>query len=58
MKTECEYLNGWIKNAQKSHQNGEPQRYSWGTQKKKKDHMFLAIYTGRPMVHSGLAENA
>ena len=37
-KTECDYLNGWIKkrpHTQKSHQNGEPQRYSWGTQKKK-----------------------
>ena len=35
-KTECDYLNGWIK---KGHvrknltRNGEPQRYSWGTQK-------------------------
>ena len=40
-KTECDYLNGWIKKKKRSHtqkltQNGESQRYSWGTQKKKK----------------------
>ena len=39
-KTECDYLNGWIKkrsHTQKiSPKSGEPQRYSWGTQKKKK----------------------
>ena len=40
MKTECDYLNGWIKKtvtyAKISPKSGEPQRYSWGTQKKKK----------------------
>ena len=34
-KTECDYLNGWIKkwsHTQKSHpKSGEPQRYSWAT---------------------------
>ena len=41
-KTECDYLNGWIKKnktvtyAKISPKNGEPQRRSWGTQKKKK----------------------
>ena len=39
-KTECDYLNGWIKkrsHTQKiSPKSGEPQRYSWGRQKKKK----------------------
>ena len=38
-KTECDYLNGWIKNGhirKNLTQNGEPQRYSWGVQKKKK----------------------
>ena len=39
-KTECDYLNGWIKkrsHAQKSHpKSGEPQRHSWGAKKKKK----------------------
>ena len=38
-KTECDYLNGWIKkrsHTQKiSPKSGEPQRYSWGTQNKK-----------------------
>ena len=38
MKTECNYLNGWIKKtvtyAKISPKSGEPQRYSWGTQKK------------------------
>ena len=33
-KTECGYLNGRIR--KNIIQNGEPQRYSWGTQKKKK----------------------
>ena len=37
-KTECDYLNGWIKKtvtyAKISPKSGEPQRYSWGTQKK------------------------
>ena len=36
-KMECDYLNGWIKKtvtyAKISPQSGEPQRYSWGTQK-------------------------
>ena len=39
MKTECDYLNGWMKNGhiRKSlSQNGEPQRYRRGRQKKKK----------------------
>ena len=39
-KTECDYLNGWIKKtvtyAKISPKSGEPQRYSRGTQKKKK----------------------
>ena len=39
-KTECDYLNGWIKkrsHTQKSHpRSGEPQRYSWRTQPPKK----------------------
>ena len=38
-KTECDYLNGWIKKmvtyAKNLTQKVEPQRYSWGTQKKK-----------------------
>ena len=37
-KTECDYLNGWIKKnghiRKISPKSGEPQRYSWGTQKK------------------------
>ena len=37
---ECDYLNGWIKKnghiRKNLSQNGEPQRYSWGRQKKKK----------------------
>ena len=40
-KTECDYLNGWIKkrsHTQKSHpKSGEPQKYSWGTQKTKQN---------------------
>ena len=36
-KTECDYLNGWIKKkvtyAKISPKSGEPQKYSWGTQK-------------------------
>ena len=41
MKMECDYLNGWIKKnghirKNLTQKNGEPQRYSWGTQKKKK----------------------
>ena len=39
-KTECDYANGCIRKKGHIHknltQNGEPQRYSWGTQKKKK----------------------
>ena len=38
-KTECDYLNGWIKkwsNTKNLTQNGEPQICSWGMQKKKK----------------------
>ena len=38
-KMECDYLNGWIKNGhirKNLTNNGEPQRYRWGTQKKKK----------------------
>ena len=44
-KTECDYLNGWIK--KKDHirknltQSGEPQRFSWGMQKK--NHLHLVI---------------
>ena len=37
MKTECDYLNGWIKNGHIRKflkQNGKPQRYSWRMQKK------------------------
>ena len=38
-KTKCDYLNGWIKKTVTrvtiSPKSGEPQRYSWGTQKKK-----------------------
>ena len=45
-KKECDYLNGWIKkrsHRQKSHPkfNGEPQRSSWGMQKKKKKMVWL-----------------
>ena len=42
MKTECDYLNGWIFCLKNGHirknltQNGEPQRSSLGTQNKKK----------------------
>ena len=41
-KADCDYLSGWIKKKTNGHigknltQNGEPQKYSWGTQKKKK----------------------
>ena len=37
-KTECDYLNGWIKNGRirQNRTQNEPQRYSWSTQKKKK----------------------
>ena len=38
-KTECDYLNDWIKNGhicKNLIQNGKPHSYSWGTQKKKK----------------------
>ena len=45
---QCDYLNGWIKNGpiyKNLPQNGEPQRYSWGTQKKKKPQpLFLSAY--------------
>ena len=37
---ECDYLSGWIKNGhigKNLTENGEPQRYSWGMQKKKTD---------------------
>ena len=52
MKTECDYLYGWIKKRnvttsmdglKNGHilknltDNGEPQRYSWGTQKKQRN---------------------
>ena len=43
---ECDYLNGWIKSGhicKNLTQNGEPQRYSWGTQKKKKLGMLIDI---------------
>ena len=44
MKMECGYHNGWIKkqsHTQKSHpKSGEPQRYSWGKQPKKKKKKF------------------
>ena len=36
-KTECDYLSGWIKNGhirKNLTQNGEPQRYSWGTEQR------------------------
>ena len=37
-KTECDYLNGWIKKnghiRKNLTKNGEIQRYTWGTQKK------------------------
>ena len=42
MKTECDYLNGWIKKkktvtyAKISPKSGEPQRYIAGERKKKK----------------------
>ena len=39
MKTECDYLSGGFKNGHIHNdltQNGEPQRYSCGTQKKKR----------------------
>ena len=55
-KTECDYLNGWIKKKKKQNNNnnnnktvlilknlsqkGEPQRYSWGTQKKSRIELF------------------
>ena len=51
-KMECDYLYGWIKkpsHTQKSHQSGEPQRYSWGTQKKKKTSVCAA--TQRQKLH-------
>ena len=38
--TECDYLNDWIENGhirKNLTQNGEPKRYSWGTQKKKEE---------------------
>ena len=38
-KMECDYLNGWIKNGhicKHLTQTGEPQRCSWGMQKKRK----------------------
>ena len=41
--TECDHLNGWIKNGllrKNLTQNCEPQRYYWGTQKKTKNHDF------------------
>ena len=47
-KTECDYLNGWIKNGhilKNFTQNGESQRYSWGTQKKKKRQICLNSFT-------------
>ena len=37
-KTECDYLNGWIKNShicKNLTQNGEAQRYDWEHRKKK-----------------------
>ena len=45
MKMECDYLSGWIKNGhicKNLTQNGEPQRYSWGTQKKKKNLLMIS----------------
>ena len=46
-KTECDYLNGWIKKtvtyAKISPKSGEPQRYSWETQKKKKKVFLLRV---------------
>ena len=36
-KMECDYLNGWTKKqVTYAPKSGEPQRYSWGMQKKKK----------------------
>ena len=40
---ECDYLNGWTRNGhirKNLTQDGEAQRYSWGTQKKKKGNLF------------------
>ena len=48
MKTECNYLNGWIKKnghiRKNLARNGEPQRYSWGTQKKKMSRFLLSLF--------------
>ena len=46
-KTECDYLKGWIKKmvtyTKYLTQNGEPQRHSWGTQKKKDNNSNIDI---------------
>ena len=47
-KMKCDYLYGWIKkwsHTQKSYQNGEPQRSSWGTQKKKEKNYVQVLLT-------------
>ena len=46
-KTECDYLNGWIKNdhiRKNLTQNGEPKRYSWGTSEKKNNNPSLRTF--------------
>ena len=56
-KTECGNLYGWIKkrsHTQKSHQNGEPQRYTRGTQKKKKSYVPEIQRKGGEWVGAGV----
>ena len=46
-KTECGYFNGWIKkwsHMQNLTKDGEPQRSSWGTQKKKKKKLHRVFW--------------
>ena len=47
MKTECDYLNGWIKKtvtyAKISPKSGEPQRFSWGMQTKQNKKYVLSF---------------
>ena len=46
-KTECDYLNGWIKKtvtyAKISPKSGDPQRYCWGTQNKQTKNLIMII---------------
>ena len=52
MKTECNCLNGWIENGhicKDLTQNGEPQRHSWGTKKKKKRNSVVKLYEATQM---------